>query len=103
MSKFVNEPPEANDGVGSPSHRHARYRRPPDCVIVFDERGHIQHFSPEAERLFGSREADVLDRNVSLLMPSPDRTPGREWPSLDGGHYFTTAERSGAGAERLVI
>ncbi len=42
-----------------------------DGIIVIDEQARIEAFNPGAERLFGHSEADVLGRNVSMLMPSP--------------------------------
>jgi two-component system sensor kinase FixL len=45
----------------------------PDAMIVIDKGGIIVSFSATAERLFGRRERDVVGRNVSILMPNPDR------------------------------
>jgi PAS domain S-box-containing protein len=44
-----------------------------DAVIVIDARGRVETFNPAAERLFGYDAAQVLGRNVDMLMPSPYR------------------------------
>ena len=45
----------------------------PEAMVVIDTSGAILSFSTTAEKLFGYSEAEVIGRNVSLLMPSPDR------------------------------
>ncbi|MCL6251226.1 PAS domain S-box protein [Altererythrobacter sp. KTW20L] len=45
----------------------------PDAMIVIDECGIILSFSSTAEAMFGYSRNEVIGRNVSMLMPSPDR------------------------------
>ena len=40
-----------------------------DCVITIDERGLIRSANPAVEKVFGYPPAEVIGRNVSLLMP----------------------------------
>lgn len=42
-------------------------------IITINERGIVESFNPAAERMFGYRAAEVIGRNISMLMPSPDR------------------------------
>jgi two-component system sensor kinase FixL len=42
-----------------------------DGIIVIDAKGRIEAFNRGAQQLFGYHEDEVLNRNVSILMPSP--------------------------------
>jgi two-component system sensor kinase FixL len=71
----------------------------PEAIIVIDEHGLIDEFSPAAERLFGYRPAEVQGRNVSMLMPSPYRN------RHDGyiQNYLSTGVRRIIGIGRVVV
>lgn len=45
----------------------------PDALVVIDVAGTILLFSKAAEEMFGYSAPEVVGRNVSMLMPSPDR------------------------------
>lgn len=70
----------------------------PDAMIIIDERGAIDSFSSAAERIFGYRSNEVRGRNVSMLMPSPDRE--RHDKYLD--RYLKTREPHIIGIGRVV-
>jgi two-component system, LuxR family, sensor kinase FixL len=71
----------------------------PDAMVVIDEQGLIRDFSPAAERTFGWTAADVVGRNVSMLMPDPYRT------AHDGylQRYYRTGEKRIIGTGRIVV
>ena len=71
----------------------------PDAMIVIDEAGLIQSFSPAAERLFGWTAAEVMDCNVSMLMPSPYREQHDAYME----RYYRTGERRIIGIGRVVV
>jgi two-component system sensor kinase FixL len=44
-----------------------------DGVITIGPRGHIQLYNPACEKIFGYLSAEVKGKNISVLMPEPDR------------------------------
>jgi two-component system sensor histidine kinase ChiS len=59
-----------------------------DAIAIVDERGIVQTANPAVERLFGYPPADLIGKNISLLMPSPHRERHDEYIA----HYVRTAE-----------
>lgn len=45
-----------------------------DAIIIIDGRGIIETFNHAAEQIFGYRSDEVIGRNLSMLMPEPDRS-----------------------------
>ena len=70
----------------------------PDAMIVIDEHGIMQFFSSAAERQFGYSEPEAIGKNISALMPEPDRS------RHDGylARYLKTGERRIIGIGRIV-
>jgi two-component system, LuxR family, sensor kinase FixL len=71
----------------------------PDAMIIIDDRGRIESLSATAERLFGYSMAEIAGKNVSALMPSPDR----EQHDLYLRRYLATGERRIIGIGRIVV
>ena len=71
----------------------------PDAMVLIDEGGLMHSFSHTAERLFGWKAAEVLGKNVSMLMPNPYRDQHDGY--LD--RYLTTGERRIIGIGRVVV
>jgi len=70
-----------------------------DAMIVIDEAGSIQFFSATAERMFGYSAEEVMGRNVSILMPSPDREAHNGYMQ----RYLETGEPHVIGIGRMTI
>jgi PAS domain S-box-containing protein len=51
----------------------AMFRTALESIIVIDEHGIVERINPAAERTFGYSADELVGRNVSILMPSPDR------------------------------
>ena len=89
----------ARSALGREAHLQSILDTVPDAMIVIDEQGIMQSFSTAAERLFGYRAAEMVGRNVKLLMPSPYRE------GHDGylERYLRTGEKRIIGVGRVVV
>ena len=69
-----------------------------DAIVTINESGSIESWSRSAERLFGYTAAEVLRRNVRLLMPDPHLS------AHDGyiRRYMQTGERRIIGQRREI-
>lgn len=69
-----------------------------DAMVVIDKHGIMQFFSSAAERQFGYTEPEAIGKNVSMLMPEPDRS------RHDGylARYLSTGDRRIIGIGRIV-
>lgn len=68
-------------------------------IITINEYGVIATFNSAAERIFGYTEDEVLDKNVSMLMPVPYRDAYDSY--LD--RYLQTREKNIIGISREVV
>jgi PAS domain S-box-containing protein len=70
-----------------------------DAFITINETGIVESFNPAAERLFGFTAAEVIGRNVSLLMPPPYEQEHDEYIR----RYINTGEARIIGIGREVV
>src|SRR5262249_10530954 len=71
----------------------------PDAMIAIDEDGIMQSFSPAAERLFGYSAAEMVGKNVEMLMPSPYREHHEGYIE----QHLRTGRRRIIGSGRVVV
>ena len=58
---------------------HAIIENAIDGIITIDERGLIESINPAACTLFGYAKEEVIGRNISMLMPRPDKDQHDEY------------------------
>jgi len=70
-----------------------------DGIVVIDSAGIIEMANPACERLFGYSLPELVGRNVSMLMPSPDRDQHDDYLR----RYLDTGEKRIIGIGREVV
>ena len=88
----------SNQQIEAEAHLRSILATVPDAMVVIDEEGVILSFSAAAERMFGYAEAEVVGRNVKMLMPSPDRERHDQYLL----NYMTTGKRKIIGIGRVT-
>lgn len=69
-----------------------------DGIITIDEFGIIEHINPSALTLFGYERSELIGKNVSVLMPQPDKARHDQYIA----NYRHTGERHIIGIGREV-
>lgn len=69
-----------------------------DGIITIDEHGIVDSINPAAATLFGFREEEVVGKNISMLMPEPDRSHHDQYLNA----YLNTGEARIIGIGREV-
>jgi two-component system sensor kinase FixL len=93
MDQPASEPP-----LVAEAHLRSILATVPDAMVVIDNAGLILTFSAAAEKMFGYSEAEVAGRNVSMLMPSPDRDRHDQYLA----NYLATGKRKIIGIGRVT-
>ena len=84
---------------GRDAHLQSILNTVPDATIVIDARGIIVSFNRAAVRQFGYEEAEVVGKNVSILMPEPYASKHDDYV----GRYMETGERRIIGINRVIV
>ncbi|WP_449398070.1 PAS domain S-box protein [Chryseobacterium wanjuense] len=67
-----------------------------DGIITIDSKGKIESLNPSALKIFGYKEEELIGKNISVLMPEPDKS------RHDGylHRYQNTGEKNNRKGER---
>lgn len=70
-----------------------------DAIIAIDHRGQMTAVNRATQHLFGYRDVELVGRNVSMLMPEPDRSAHNRYLR----HHLDTGEHRIIGIGREVV
>lgn len=70
----------------------------PDAIITIDDRGIMVAANPTTEEIFGYKRSEIIGRNVSILMPSPDHEKHDQYVA----RYLRTGEARIIGIGREI-
>jgi PAS domain S-box-containing protein len=70
----------------------AIYENVLDGIVTLNDSGHVESFNHAAERIFGHRAGDVLERSVAILLPEPFASQ-LAWRLKTGGLGMTGSRR----------
>jgi len=69
-----------------------------DAIITVDEQGIVRRFNPAAEHIFGYRASEIIEKNVSVLMPAPHQNHHDEYIA----EYLRTGQAKVIGTAREI-
>src|ERR1700758_1405465 len=87
------------DALAREAHLASILETVPDAMIVISEDGIVKSFSSAAGRLFGYDAAEVIGKNIKMLIPSPYRENHDDYLR----RYLRTGEKRIIGIGRLVV
>lgn len=81
------------------AHLRSIFDTAPEAMIVINAQGIVQSYGASAERMFHWRAAEVIGRNISMLMPQPFRDQHDGYVQ----RYLQTGEKRIIGIGRIVV
>ncbi|MEZ5956329.1 MAG: PAS domain S-box protein [Hyphomonadaceae bacterium] len=81
------------------AHLRSIFDTAPEAMIVINDESVVQSYGASAERMFLWRPAEVIGRNISVLMPQPFRDQHDSYVK----RYLQTGEKRIIGVGRIVV
>ncbi|MCX6620722.1 MAG: PAS domain S-box protein [Acidobacteria bacterium] len=79
-----------------------------DGMVLMDDKGYIQQFSPSAERVFGISSVDITGQSIFKLLPNADRNKLEEQfrkltPTRDLGAIEVSIQKADGSEQKLEL